>query len=503
MFQKILIANRGEIAARIIQTCRTMGIKTVAVYSDADQDALHVRLADEAILLGAAPSGESYLRGDKIIAAAQQTQAEAIHPGYGFLSENAAFAEAVTAAGLVFIGPSASAIRRMGSKTEARYLMQSAGVPVVPGYQGDPMEFKSEAQKIGFPVLVKAAAGGGGKGMRIVYSLPELREAVQSAQREAANAFGDDTVFLERYIPVAHHVEFQILADQHGHIVHLFERECSIQRRHQKIIEETPSPRMTPRLRAEMGAAAIMTARAVNYQNAGTVEFIVDERGQFYFLEMNTRLQVEHPITEMTTGLDLVRLQLMVAAGEPLPFSQKDITQHGHALECRIYAEDPAHDFLPSTGKILLAHPPNLPDVRVDTGVETGSNVTIHYDPMIAKVIVHGETRQQSIERMQAALRDYILLGVQTNIPFLQAILNTEAFWQGDTPTHFIEQNLADWSPSPLPDDLQDVALIVAALLEIEGEGETSDTQPPVQTDTSAPIDPWSRADSFRMGGNG
>jgi acetyl-CoA carboxylase biotin carboxylase subunit len=497
MFRKILIANRGEIAVRVLQTCRTMGIQTVAVYSDADANAPHVRYADEAVRLGAAPSAESYLRSDKIIEVARQTGAEAIHPGYGFLSENAAFAEAVARAGIVFIGPAPSVIRRMGSKTEARYLMESAGVPIVPGYQGEVTEFRSEAQKIGYPVLIKAAGGGGGKGMRVVKQTQELREMIQSAQRESANAFGDDTVFLEKYLPVAHHVEFQILGDRYGNIVHLFERECSIQRRHQKIIEETPSPLLTDRVRREMGAAAVMAAKTVGYENAGTVEFIVDEAGHFYFLEMNTRLQVEHPITEMVTGLDLVRLQLMVAAGEPLPFAQKDLVQRGHALECRVYAEDPANDFLPSTGKVLFAETPELPNVRVDTGVETGTTITIHYDPMVAKVITYGATREESIERMQIALSSYTLLGVTTNIPFLQAVLDQEAFRHGETRTDFIPRHLADWTPPAPAQEILDLALIAAAIVESAGT-----PPPPSPTDREAPHDPWNKNDAFRLGGD-
>jgi len=494
MFTKLLIANRGEIAVRIIHTCRAMGIKTVGVYSDADAHALHVRLADEAIHIGAAPSAESYLQGARIIAAALETGCAAVHPGYGFLSENAAFAQAVRAAGLVYIAPPADAIRQMGSKTEARHLMQSAGVPVVPGYQGTGGDLATEAERIGYPVLVKAAAGGGGKGMRVVETPADLPEALASARREAANAFGDDTVFLEKYLPIAHHIEFQILADAHGNTVHLFERECSIQRRHQKIVEETPSPLLDDALRAQMGAAAVAAATAVGYQNAGTVEFIVDENRHFYFLEMNTRLQVEHPITEAVTGLDLVELQIRIAAGEKLPFSQADLHQRGHAIECRIYAEDPANDFLPAIGAVLLAQLPNMPGVRVDTGVGSGDVVSIHYDPMIAKLVVYGASREAAIRRMQAALRAYVILGVTTNIPFLAAVMAHPAFWAGETPTDFIPRYLANWQPPTSDTSAMHLALIGTVL------GMDSTPTTALTTEAGDRFSPWNRADGFRVG---
>jgi acetyl-CoA carboxylase biotin carboxylase subunit len=480
MFNKILIANRGEIAVRIMNACRELNIQTVAIFSEADANALHVRRADEAILIGEAPSADSYLRADRIIDAARSTGCEAIHPGYGFLAENAAFADAVRDAGLTFIGPPADAIARMGSKTEARQLMIEAGVPVVPG-------FALDAEDIDFPVLVKAAAGGGGKGMRVVIHADDLPSAIETAQREAKSAFGDDTVFLEKYLPSAHHIEYQILADSFGATVHLFERECSIQRRHQKIIEETPSPLLNDDLRAEMGAAAVAAAQAVGYENAGTVEFIVDDAGHFYFLEMNTRLQVEHPITEMVTGLDLVHLQIHIADGQPLPFSQNDLRQRGHAIECRIYAENPAHGFLPDVGPLLLVETPMMPGVRVDSGVETGDDITTYYDPMIAKLIVFGGDRPQAIHRMRAALEQYTILGVATNIAFLRDVIAHEAFFAGQTTTAFIDNHLAEWTPQPPTESELDIAAIAASLLS-------------PKTGNVTAHDPWNRTDSFRMG---
>jgi acetyl-CoA carboxylase biotin carboxylase subunit len=497
MFEKILIANRGEIAVRIIHACREMGIRTVAIYSEADTTALHVRLADEAVCVGAAPSSESYLRIDRIIEAALETNSQAIHPGYGFLSEAEAFAEAVQASGLVFIGPSPQAIRSMGSKTEARALMQAAGVPVVPGFQGWHEDFPAEAEKIGYPVMVKAAAGGGGKGIRIVHQADDLAEAVEAARHEAKRAFDDDTLFLEKYLPVAHHIEFQILADVHGNTVHLFERECSIQRRHQKIIEETPSPLMTEDLRAEMGAAAVAAAHAIGYVNAGTVEFIVDEARHFYFLEMNTRLQVEHPITEMVTGVDLVRLQIQIAAGERLPFSQGDLRQRGHAIECRIYAEDPTNDFLPATGTIWMFDPPRMPNVRLDAGIETGDTISIHYDPMIAKLIVYDSDRHHAIRRMATALRETIILGITTNIPFLEAVMAHEVFQAGNTTTNFIDQHIVEWGASPLDQVESDIAFVTAALIETTPTRITS----MLGRDHSGDVySPWNEPDGFRMG---
>ncbi|MCI0555049.1 MAG: acetyl-CoA carboxylase biotin carboxylase subunit, partial [Anaerolineae bacterium] len=434
MFKKILVANRGEIAIRIMRACKELGIKTIAVYSDADKNSLHVKYADEAIRIGDSSPKESYLNSDVLIRAALDSKADAIHPGYGFLSENASFAGMVASAKLTFIGPSADSIRAMGDKAESKMAMKKAGVSTVPGAEGLESEddFKKAAKEIGYPVLVKAAAGGGGKGMRVVNEENELSEAIESARREALNAFGDERLLIEKYIPNAHHIEFQVFGDQHGHLVHLFERECSVQRRHQKIIEETPSPLLTPELRVQMGEAAIKAARAVGYYNAGTVEFIFDpilsslRRGSgqaFFFLEMNTRLQVEHPITELTTDLDLVQWQIRVSAGEHFPYQQEQLTQHGHAIECRIYAEDPSNGFLPSTGKLLQYIEPRGPGIRVDSGFTAGDEVTHFYDPLLAKLIVHAEDRKTAIQRMQAALREFVVHGVVTNIDFMQSVL--------------------------------------------------------------------------------
>jgi acetyl-CoA carboxylase biotin carboxylase subunit len=495
---KILIANRGEIAVRIIRACREMNIQTIAIYSEADKNARHVKMADEALLIGPAPAGESYLAIERVIDAAKKAGAQAIHPGYGFLSENWEFAQAVQDAGIIFIGPSAQAIRAMGDKAEARARMQARGVPIVPGFQDadDDVTLARAADKIGYPVLVKATAGGGGKAMHVVESPDDLLEALSAAHREAQNAFGDARLFLEKYIRNARHIEFQILADAHGHTLHLFERECSIQRRHQKIIEETPSPLLDEALRAKMGAAAVEAARGVGYVNAGTIEFIVDpDTRAFYFLEMNTRLQVEHPITEMVTGLDLVQWQIRIAAGEELSFDQKSLSQRGHAIECRVYAEDPANQFLPSIGTCWRVIEPHAPGVRIDAGVETGDEITVHYDPLIAKVIAYAETRDAAIRKMQAALHDYVLLGVTTNIEFLQDVLRHPEFIAGKATTRFIEQHLPDWRPTN-----QNVAvtLIVAAL--IANAGALPTTTVAVANDND-PYSPWARDDAFRLGG--
>ncbi len=504
LFSSLLIANRAEIAVRIIRACREMGIRAVAVYSEADANAQHVREADEAVLIGPPPPAESYLRIDRIIEAAKATGAQAIHPGYGFLSEKAEFAQAVTDAGLIFIGPTADAIRQMGSKTGARALMQAAGVPVVPGAQEeagrkkDEGEWAEAARDIGYPVLVKAAGGGGGRGMRVVRDPADLAEAIASASHEAASAFGDASVFLEKYIERARHIEFQIFGDAHGNALHLFERECSVQRRHQKIIEESPSPLLSqhPELRERMGAAAVAAARAVHYQNAGTVEFIVNPDDlTFYFLEMNTRLQVEHPVTELITGLDLVHLQLRVAAGEPLPFTQAEVTARGHAVECRVYAEDPANNFYPSIGPILKAAKPDGPGIRVDAGFETGDEVSQYYDAMLAKVITHAPKRAEAIAKMDIALSRYILLGLTTNLPFLRAILAHPEFQNGAATTGFIGQHLADWQPpiSPAPPE----ALIAVALHDFLSaqNGRAGAVEMPA-TDNN----PWAHADGFRIG---
>ena len=445
---KVLIANRGEIAVRIARTTRSMGIASVAVFSDADAEALHVRSADEAVRIGPAPSLESYLDADRILEAARRSGADAVHPGFGFLSEREDFARAVEAAGLTFIGPSPSAIAAMGKKREAKETAQAAGVPVVPGYNGrdqDPALLAAECARIGFPVLIKASAGGGGKGMRVCRRAEDVAESLASAKREALSAFGDDSLILERYVERPRHVEIQILGDHHGNLVHLFERECSIQRRHQKIIEETPSTALTPALRAQMGEAAVAIGRAIGYTNAGTVEFIVDPEGSFFFLEVNTRLQVEHPITECVTGLDLVREQIRVARGEALGYGQADLHMQGAAVECRLYAEDPAQQFLPQSGRIVDFHvPEGLSWLRVDSGVETGSEVSIHYDPMIAKVITRGVDRHEATERMRYALARLSVHGVATNREFLLDLLAHEAYVGGELHTHFIEEHAAE-----------------------------------------------------------
>ena len=443
MIRSLLIANRGEIACRIIRTARAMGIRTVAVYSDADASALHVRQADTAVHIGPSPARESYLVGEKIIAAAQATGAEAIHPGYGFLSENADFAEAVIAAGLVWVGPNPDSIRAMGLKDAAKERMIAAGVPVTPGYLGenqDPAHLKAEADKIGYPVLIKAVAGGGGKGMRRVDAPADFADALASCQREAASSFGDDRVLIEKYILSPRHIEVQVFGDTHGNVVHLFERDCSLQRRHQKVIEEAPAPGMDPARRRAMGEAAVKAARAVGYVGAGTVEMIADEDGTFYFMEMNTRLQVEHPVTEEVTGLDLVVAQLRVAAGEPLGFSQDEINQRGAAIEVRVYAEDPARGFLPSPGTISALVLPEGEGVRVECGVGSGSVVSVHYDPLLMKVIARGATRDEAIARMEGALAACVVDGVKTTIPFLRRVLAHPDFRRGQVHTEMVEQ---------------------------------------------------------------
>jgi acetyl-CoA carboxylase biotin carboxylase subunit len=443
--RKVLVANRGEIARRVFRTLRAMGIASVAVFSDADADAPHVADADEAVRIGPPPSRESYLAIERILAAAAQVGADAVHPGYGFLAENADFAARCAGAGLVFIGPPIDAIRRMGSKIEAKAIMAAAGVPVVPGTVGTGLgdvELAAEAKKIGVPILIKASAGGGGKGMRIVRDLVALPEALAAARREASNAFGDDTLLLERYFDAPRHVEIQIFGDTHGTVVHCFERECSIQRRYQKIIEEAPSPAVTPELRARMGAAAVAAGKAIGYVGAGTVEFILDATGAFYFLEVNTRLQVEHPVTEAITGLDLVRWQIQVAQDEPIPLAQDALAMDGHAIEARLYAEDPANDFLPATGRLAIWHPVPAAGVRYDSGVERGSVVGIHYDPLLAKIVAHGTTREEATARLARALRTLGVAGVTTNRALLRAILDHPAFQAGALDTHFIERHL-------------------------------------------------------------
>ncbi|HSN82055.1 MAG TPA: acetyl-CoA carboxylase biotin carboxylase subunit [Polyangiales bacterium] len=467
--QKVLIANRGEIARRIMRTCRKMGIGTVAVYSDADHDMPFVAEADEAVRLGPAPSVESYLRIDRILEAAAATGADAIHPGYGFLAENAAFAEACRTAGVIFIGPTPEAIVAMGSKREAKALVHEAGVPVIPGYDGasqDPAVLAREALRIGFPVLLKASAGGGGKGMKLVRKESELPDAIASAAREGLSAFGDGTLLVEKYIDDPRHVEIQILGDSHGNLIHLNERECSIQRRHQKIIEETPSPALDSALRNEMGEAAVRCGKAIGYENAGTVEFILAPDRSFYFLEVNTRLQVEHPITECVTGLDLVEEQIRVAQGEPLRHSQEEVRMEGAALEVRLYAEDPASGFLPQSGSVVDWHLPEAEGLRVDSGVESGSEVGIYYDPMLAKIITSGETRTLALQRMRRALRSLSVQGVTTNRAFLLRVLDHPAYVAGEIDTHFIDRHLRDLLPDADDERAPWQAAVVSALAE-------------------------------------
>ncbi len=472
MFRKILIANRGEIACRIMRTARRMGIATVAVYSEADAEALHVRMADEAVAIGPPPSAESYLRIDRIVDACRQTGAEAVHPGYGFLSERAEFAQALAAAGIVFIGPTPEAIAAMGDKIAAKQLAHAAGVSTVPGHLDtipDAEIAARIAEGIGYPVMIKASAGGGGKGMRIAHDEAELRDGFGSAANEARASFGDDRIFLEKYIEEPRHIEIQVLGDAHGNVVHLGERECSIQRRHQKVIEEAPSPFLDAATRAAMGAQAVALAQAVGYRSAGTVEFIVDRRRNFYFLEMNTRLQVEHPVTEMVTGLDLVELMIRIAAGEKLPFGQDEVGHSGWAIEARVYAEDPSRNFLPSIGRLVRYRPPTSQNggqgIRIDSGVSEGAEITLYYDPMIAKLIAYGEDRDQAIERLQSAFDGFCISGVRHNIAFLAAIAASERFRRGALSTDFIAENFPDGFAPPSGPVAADRTILLAAVL--------------------------------------
>jgi propionyl-CoA carboxylase alpha chain len=472
---KILVANRGEIALRVMRTAREMGIRTVAVYSEADRKALHVRFADEAILLGPAPSAESYLRQDKIIAAARQSGADAIHPGYGFLSENAVFAAAVREAGLIFVGPSPESIALMGNKLAAKAAVAGFDVPLVPGTTTPIVDVKEAiaiAARIGYPVLIKASAGGGGKGMRVVEREEDMQEQMERATSEARSAFGDGSVFLEKYITKPRHIEFQVFGDQQGNIVHLFERECSVQRRHQKVVEEAPSSILTPEKRSAMGDAAVRVAKAAGYCNAGTVEFIVDDSLNFYFLEMNTRLQVEHPVTEAITGLDLVRLQIRVAEGLNLPFSQDDLRISGHAIEVRVYAEDPANNFLPDIGTLTTYIRPNGPGIRVDDGFEQGMDVPFYYDPMIAKLVCHAGDRAAAIARTVRAIDEYKITGVQTTLGFSRFVMTHPAFTSGNFDTRFVERYFTSAALNPAASEEEEqVAAVVAAMLVAEKKG--------------------------------
>jgi 3-methylcrotonyl-CoA carboxylase alpha subunit len=497
VFKKILIANRGEIACRVIRTARRMGVKTVAVYSDADRNALHVSMADEAVHIGAAPPRESYLVGERIIEACVKTGAEAVHPGYGFLSENAGFSRMCKAHGIVFIGPPEAAIEAMGSKSAAKTIMQEAGVAVVPGYHGDDQsagKIRNAADEMGYPVLLKAVAGGGGKGMRLVRNAEEFDQACAAARREAASSFGNEDLLVEKYLTRPRHVEFQVFCDVHGNAVYLFERDCSIQRRHQKVIEEAPAPGMSPDLRQQMGQTAVQAARAINYEGAGTVEFLLDQDGSFYFMEMNTRLQVEHPVTEMITGQDLVEWQLRIASGEPLPVQQDELEINGHAFEARIYAEDPDHDFLPATGTLTyLQAPEENRHVRVDTGVLQGDGVGVFYDPMIAKLIVWDENRARALVRLARALSEYRVSGVTTNISFLYNLATSKPFVEGDLDTGFIENHRELLFHDSETDRVQDLPLASLYLLlrmEQSSRSRASGTDP---------FSPWNASNAWRL----
>jgi acetyl-CoA carboxylase biotin carboxylase subunit len=463
---KLLVANRGEIALRVLRSAKEMGIATVAIYSEADRNALHVRYADEAVCVGPPASAQSYLRGDKILEVCQELGVDAIHPGYGFLSENAGFARAVRAAGLIFVGPSPEAMEIMGDKLSAKQAVKAYNIPLVPGTDeaiSDVAAAKQIAREVGFPILIKASAGGGGKGMRIVNNAGEFEEQMQLAINEAISAFGDGAVFIEKFVTGPRHIEIQVLGDEHGNIVHLFERECSIQRRHQKVIEEAPSSVLTPELRAQMGQCAVDVARACNYTGAGTVEFLLDEHRNFYFLEMNTRLQVEHPVTEQITGLDLVKEQIKVAQGEPLAFKQEDLTITGHALELRVYAEDPQNNFMPDIGTLAIYVRPQGPGVRVDDGFEQGMDIPIYYDPMIAKLVTFGENRAEAIARMLRAIEEYQITGIETTLPFGRYVLTHPAFVSGDFDTNFIRDHFMPENLKPATPD-EATAKIAAAL---------------------------------------
>jgi 3-methylcrotonyl-CoA carboxylase alpha subunit len=503
MFKSVLIANRGEIACRIARTARQMGLRVIAVYSEADANALHVRLADEAHLLGPAPAKESYLRHEKILAAAKASGAECIHPGYGFLSENADFAQACAGAGIVFVGPPPSAIRAMGLKDRAKALMERAGVPVVPGYHGDRQEpkfLKEKAYEIGYPVLIKAVAGGGGKGMRRVEKHADFDAALEGAMREASSSFGDARVLIEKYVSAPRHIEMQVFADNHGNAIHLNERDCSLQRRHQKVIEEAPAPGMTAAMRAKMGEAAVAAAKAVGYSGAGTVEFIADGANGlrddgFWFMEMNTRLQVEHPVTEAVTGLDLVEWQFRVASGETLPLKQEQVRLNGYAVEARIYAEDPARGFLPSTGKLVALQWPQGEGVRIDTGVEAGAEVSPFYDPMIAKMIAHAPAREKALDKLAAALDQSIVIGPRSNVGFLSALARAEGFRSGRFDTGFIDQHISELVHPAGDIDKAAVALAAERLL-LADQARFAPLP-----DSDEPASPWDAADAFQLSG--
>ncbi|MBN2198251.1 MAG: acetyl-CoA carboxylase biotin carboxylase subunit [Candidatus Aminicenantes bacterium] len=499
VFDKILVANRGEIAVRIIRACRELGIRSVAVYSEADRAALHCRMADEAVPVGPAPSLESYLNMDRILEAARSTGSQAIHPGYGFLAENSDFCRRCEKEGVVFIGPNSAALELVGDKVRARQAMEKAGVPIIPGMKSaaaDDETCVSQAETIGYPVMVKASAGGGGKGMRIVGSEDELRPALEAGRREAKAAFGDDSVYLEKCIEEPRHVEFQVLADNFGKTVHLFERECSIQRRHQKIIEESPSPALDPKLRARMGETARKVMMTAGYNNAGTVEFLLDRDKNFYFLEVNARLQVEHPVTEAVTGVDLVHQQILVASGRKLSLRQEELRQRGHAIECRIYAEDAANRFLPSPGRILFLREPSGPGVRHDCGIFSGWDVPIHYDPILAKLIVWAEDREAACRRMLAALDDYVLLGIRTPIAFLKDVVRHRVFRDGMATTGFIKEHMDGWVEGAKDGEKRRLALAAAAYLALDRKPATR----PGAAGAREAYSPWKTIGRWRQG---
>lgn len=499
MIRNLLVANRGEIAVRVMRSARALGIRTIAIYSDADRDALHVETADEAVYIGSSPASESYLNIEKVIAAAREHGADAVHPGYGFLSENPKFSNAVQLAGLIFVGPPAEAMGLLGDKIASRELAMKHNVPVTPGAllpHASVEQACEEAQKIGFPVLIKAAAGGGGKGMRVVRKLEDIEHSLEAARREAKSAFGDDAVYLEKYIDDPRHIEFQVFCDHHGNAVHLGERECSIQRRHQKIIEESPSIALTPELRKQMGEAAIRIVKAAGYRNAGTVEFLLDG-DKFYFLEVNARLQVEHPVTEMVTGEDLVAWQLAIAAGEKLPKTQDEIQFRGHAIECRVYAEDPSSGFLPSTGTILKLDEPHAPGVRIDSGIREGFEVPIFYDPILSKVICWADNREHAIHRMRDALKHYVLLGVRTPLGYMQDVLAHPEFAKGNISTHFLAQHFSEWS------EKQPTGEALAALLSVAHEFCRSSHKAVEANGEAKPTSPWTTLGDWRLAGAG
>jgi len=500
MFKKILIANRGEIAVRVIRACREMGISPVAVYSEADRAGLHVALADEAVAIGPAPAAESYLDMDRIVKAVRDTGAEAVHPGYGFLAENADFARRLEKEGIVFIGPRSDALELVGDKVRARQTMEKAGIPVIPGMKSipsDAAEYAKAAKSLGYPVIVKASAGGGGKGMRIVHAEADLGPALEAGRREAKSAFGDESVYLEKYLEEPRHVEFQVLADNEGRTVHLFERECSIQRRHQKIVEETPSPALDEALRRKMGETAKKAMRAAGYNNAGTVEFLLDKDRNFYFLEVNARLQVEHPVTELVTGVDLVRQQILAAASEPLALSQESLKQRGHAIECRIYAEDPAANFLPSPGRILLLREPKGPGVRLDSGIYSGWEVPIFYDPILAKLVVWAEDRELACRRMGAALNEYAVLGIHTTIGFLKDVICHPEYRAGRTNTAFIPKYFDGWAGEDKGEETMAVALAAAAIDDLALQARPRGVTRAKEEEAG----PWQTLGRWRMGG--